>query len=440
MQKSLRPPQILIFGFLLIILIGTFLLKLPVASAQQPLTWLEALFTATSAVCVTGLVVVDTGTRFTIFGQAVILALIQLGGLGFMTFATLVAFVLGRRIYFRERLLLQEALNHSSVEGIVRMVQRIVVFTLLMEGFGAVVFTARLTPVVGWPDGIWYGLFHAVSAFNNAGFDLMGNFQSLTGFVADPVVNLMVALLVVIGGLGFAVITDMVFMRHWSRYNLHTRMVLVTTLVMLAGGWLFFWLTERSNPATLGSLDSATRAMAAAFQSVTARTAGFNTIDQGALLLPSQFFLLFLMFVGASPGSTGGGIKTTTFATLILTVRHIIRRQPDVVLFERRLPEMQIHKAVAIFFLSMSWVLLATLLLVFTEGADLLTTLFEVVSAFGTVGLSLGLTTELSVAGRVIIILTMFLGRLGPLTIFLALAAGEQKTSIRYPEERVLLG
>lgn len=437
----LNPPRLLIAGFAIIIIIGAVLLTMPFTTVDgNGLPIIDALFTATSAVCVTGLVVVDTGTAFTPWGQVVIMLLIQVGGMGFMTFGTFLAVLLGKRIYFKERLILQEALNQYSIEGIIRMVRYVAAVTFLFEALGAFLLAARLTGEMGWKKAIFYGIFHSVSAFNNAGFDLFGNFRSLTGYTADFFINAVVAGLFIIGGLGFAVTLDLLNQRRLSSLSLNSKITLTTMTALLIGGAAMVFLLERGNPHTLGPLDSFTRVQAAFFQSATARTAGFNTIDTASLLNPTLLVVMILMFIGASSGSTGGGIKVTTFSILLLTVKSIVTGQEYPNVYSRRVGSQIVRKAIAIFFASMALVLTTAFLLTLFEEAEFLPCLFEAVSAFATVGLSMGITPDLSLPGKIVVIVTMFSGRLGPLTIAMALAVRGPTNQIRYPEEKLLVG
>ncbi|UQZ86241.1 Ktr system potassium uptake protein B [Paenibacillus konkukensis] len=311
---ELTPPQILVIGFAAIILIGAALLSLPVASASgEPLPFLDAFFTATSATCVTGLVVVDTGTFFSKFGQIVIIALIQVGGLGFMSMATLFAFALKKRISLKERLVLQESLNQGSMEGIVRLIRKVIRYSLTIELVGAIIFSIRWSLQLGPAKGIYFGFWHAISFFNNAGFDLFGSvngpFSSLTSFVGDPVVNLVTMGLIVLGGIGFVVMSDLLEFKKRKRLSLHSKVVLSATGALIIAGALVIYIFEYSNAKTLGSLSWSGKIWAAFFQSVTPRTAGANTVDLGSLRQATQFFMIILMFIGASPGSTGEGSR-----------------------------------------------------------------------------------------------------------------------------------
>ncbi|GAB6157294.1 TrkH family potassium uptake protein [Desulfotomaculum varum] len=435
-----HPPRVLVGGFLVVILIGTGLLTLPVSSAAGHATdFLTALFTATSAVCVTGLVVVDTGTYWSTFGQLVIISLIQVGGLGFMTMAVMFWLLLGHRVTFQERMLIQESLNVIELSGLIRLAKQVIALTFVIEITAALLLALHFVPALGLARGIGYSLFHAVSAFNNAGFDLFGNFRSLTGYVDEPLVNITVTGTVILGGLGFTVMADLLRYRERKKLSLHTKLALIVTVFLLLLGMLVFFMLEHNN--TLAGMSAGSKFWASWFQAVTPRTAGFNTVDVAAMRPATLFFIMILMFIGASPGSTGGGIKTTTFGILCLAVISLARGKEDAEIFMRRIPKEQIYKGMGVVFLALCWVVCATLLLDVTEKADFLKIMFEVVSAMATVGLSAGLTPGLSAAGKIIIICSMFLGRLGPLTIAFALAVRQKrKQQYRYPEERVIIG
>lgn len=437
----LAPPQILTLGFAAIILIGAVLLTLPISNTTgEPLKFIDALFTATSATCVTGLVVKDTGTFFSTFGQIVIMLLIQVGGLGFMTMATLFSLALKRRISLRDRLLLQEAMNQNTMEGIVRLIRKVIFFSLAIEACGALLFAIRWSFDMPVGKAIYYGIFHGVSMFNNAGFDLFGHFNSLTGYVYDPLVNFVVMFLIVSGGIGFIVLSDLVDYRTKRKLSLHTKVVLSMTGALIIIGALVIFVFEFTNPKTLGSLHWGGKILAAFFQSVTPRTAGANTIDLGSMRQASQFFMIILMFIGASPGSTGGGIKTTTFTILVGAVIAMIRGREDIVLFRYRLAQERIFKALTITFLALFLVIGVSMVLSTTEDSSFLMILYETTSAFGTVGLTMGLTTHLSLIGKILICLTMFAGRLGPLTFAYALGPKKGKELYRHPEGKIIIG
>ena len=437
----MTPSRVLVLGFAVVILFGALLLTLPQATQDGlGLPFLNAAFTATSAVCVTGLVVVDTATTFTLFGQWVILLLIQVGGLGFMTFATMFAMILRKRITFKERLLLQEALNQISVEGVVRLTKSVLQISFAIEAIGALILTLRWYSDFGWSKALYYGVFHSISAFNNAGFDLFGNFSSLTAYVGDPFVNITIMLLIICGGLGFIVLVDLLAPR--KKFRLHTKIVLQVSGALILLGAVVIFLMEFTNPKTLGPLPLGTKVLAAFFQSVSPRTAGYNTINLAGMYDTTLLSMIVLMFIGASPGSTGGGIKTTTFISIVLSVLSTYRSDPHVVLEGRTLPKDVIAKAWAITTSAAFLVFIIISILSLTEKADLLTVLFEVTSAFGTVGLSLGITPNLSNVGKMAIILTMFIGRVGPLTLAFVLSQKKNKKAahIKYPDERIMIG
>ncbi|MEV5027663.1 TrkH family potassium uptake protein [Paenibacillus sp. LPE1-1-1.1] len=435
------PPRILVSGFALIIVLGALLLSMPFASASgERLPFLDALFTATSATCVTGLVVVDTGTYFSVAGQVILMCLFQLGGLGFMTMATLVALVLRKKISLRERLLLQEAMNQSSMEGIVRLIRRVIGYSLAIELIGFILFSFRFAFDMPIGKALFFGSFHAVSLFNNAGFDIFGGYRSLTLYVEDPIVNITAMLLIITGGLGFVVMSDLMEFRKNQKLSLHSKVVLSMTGTLIAVGTIVIFVFEFSNTKTLGSLDWSGKIWSSFFQSVTPRTAGANTLDYTALRQATVFFTIILMFIGASPGSTGGGIKTTTFTTLVGAVIAMIRGREDIVFFRYRLGKDRIFKALTITLISLGLVIIVTMVLSMTEDQAFLKLLFEATSAFGTVGLSVGVTPELSNVGKIVIAFTMFAGRLGPLTLAYALGPRTEKELYRHPEGKITIG
>ncbi|MFZ7944410.1 MULTISPECIES: TrkH family potassium uptake protein [Bacillaceae] len=441
-KRFLDPPKILVLGFASIILIGTLSLILPAATTNgQGLSFINALFTATSATCVTGLVVVDTGTTFTLFGQLIILSMIQVGGLGFMTFATLFAFLLGKRISLKERILLQESLNNLSMEGIVRLAKRILIFTAVIEFTGAVLLSIRFSFDMPVGRAIYFGIFHSISNFNNAGFDILGNYQSLTAYVADPTIVLTICSLITVGGIGFIVMNELFEYSSSKRLSLHTKIVLVTSFLLLIGGTIGIFILEFTNEKTLKPLSFSGKILGALFQSVAARTDGANTLNIAEMTQSSLLFIIFLMFIGASPGSTGGGIKTTTFTTLLGAVWSQIRGKEDVIFYRQRVGYETIYKSLTVTLCALFLVLTVTMLLTITEhGTDFLKLLFETTSAFGTVGLSMDLSRDLSPLGKVLITLTMFAGRLGPLTIAFAVAMRRKPDAFRYPKGKIMIG
>jgi trk system potassium uptake protein TrkH len=442
--KNVTPPRVLVFGFAGIILLGAFLLSLPFATHDGNIGLLDALFTATSATCVNGLVVVDTGTNFTIFGQLVVLAMIQVGGLGFMTMSTLMAIILGKRIGLRERLVLQESLNLSSLDGMVRLARKIILFTFVIEGLGGALLCLRLVQEMPFGQALYFGIFHSVSAFCNAGFDLFGivhgPFNSISNYSSDAWISLTIVGLFIIGGLGFPVIFEFMQKNVKKRISVHTRLVLAVSIVLLVLGTLSVLLLEYNNPYTLATLSGPAKVLASFFQAATPRSAGFRTLDIGRLKDSTQFLLLILMFIGASPSSTGGGIKTTTFGVLMAAVWATVRGREDAEMYERRMPKDIIYKAFSLTVIALTMIFIVTMLLSITENFSFLRILFEVTSAIGTAGLSTGITPFLSSFARVLIIFSMFAGRVGLLTIAFALTQRLQSGSVRYMEERLMIG
>ena len=442
LKDNLDPPKILVLGFAIVILIGAFLLTLPIATEDgKGLSFLNALFTATSATCVTGLVVVDTGDTFSMFGELVILLLIQIGGLGFMTFATFLFLLLGKKISLKERLLLKESLNNISLAGIVKLVKRILIFTAVIEMVGGIILSIRFSFDMPIGKAIYYGFFHAISNFNNAGFDLMGEFRSLTGYVDDPIVVLTICALITLGGLGFIVWNELYEYHETHRLSVHSKVVLWTTVILTVGATILIFLFEYGNDKTLEPLSATGKVLGSLFQAVTPRTAGSNTLPIGDLTQSTLFLTIFLMFIGAGSGSTAGGIKISTFAVLLATAWAQIKGKEDVVLFKRRIVIETILKALTVALSGFVIVIMVTMILSITEnGHDFMMYLFEATSAFGTVGLSMGLTPELSPIGRILIIFTMFAGRLGPLTIAFAISKRRKPDAFRHPKGNIMIG
>lgn len=449
-RKSRRPAMhaamVIALGFLIIILTGAVLLTLPVsARSGEPTDFLDALFTATSATCVTGLVTVGTATHWSGFGQVVILLLIQIGGLGFMSLASIASFLTRRTITLRERMVMSAGLNLTENAGIVRLTRRVLLGTFAFEGAGAVLLATRFIPRVGVWQGIKMGVFHSVSAFCNAGFDLVGTpenpFASLTGYADDLIVNLTIMALIVIGGLGFFVWGDIWDKRRFRRLRLHTKLVLVTTTLLLCTGFVLTLLFEWSNPQTLGAMPTQDKLLAAAFQSVTLRTAGFNTIDQAALTGPSQAVACLLMMIGGSPGSTAGGIKTVTAAVLVLSAISALRGRTTVSAFGRTIVSRSIMNAVTMMIVGGTLSLTGACVISYIESAPFGACLFEAVSAFATVGLSMGLTPTLHTLSHLILILLMYLGRVGVLTLGVAvLMRHREPPKMQYPDADVMVG
>jgi len=439
----LLPTQVLVLGFASMIIMGALLLTLPVASSTgESIGFLNALFEATSAVCVTGLVVVDTGDDLSLFGQLVIITLIQMGGLGFMTMATMVFLLLGKRITLRERLVIQEALNEFKLQGVVRLTRNIIGITFLIEGIGALILALRFVPMYGWGKGLYFSVFHAISAFCNAGFDLMGGYRSFTDFTDDFIVNFTIMGLIVCGGLGFSVLLDIYRNRHFRKWSLHTKLVVCVTAALITMGALFFFIVEFNNPATLGSQNWRGKILGALFQSVTSRTAGFSTIDQASLTNASKFMTIILMFIGASPAGTGGGIKTTTASVILLAVLSVIKGRRDVEVFGRRISYAIVNRALAIAVISFILLVSVSMVLSLLEPYPLVDVLFETASALGTVGLATFNNSDLSDISKIFIIMTMFAGRVGPLTLTLAFAKrmASDTGNVKYPEGKVMVG
>ncbi|AXI28685.1 Ktr system potassium transporter B [Priestia megaterium] len=438
---KLQPAHILFLGFLGLILIGTCLFMIPAATRDRHhLSFIDALFEATSAVCVTGLAVVDTGTTFTLFGQIVLLALIQVGGWGFMTSGILMFIILGKKIGLKQRLILKESLNYFSLQGVIKLVQRVILITLIVEVIGALILAIRWSQEMSWGKAIYYGIFHSISAFNNAGFGLEPD--SLSKWVGDPTVNIIITLLFIVGGIGFFVIADAFQKKKLRKLSLHTKIVLSFTLLINLISTIIIFLLEFKNPGTLGDLSTGDKWWAAYFQGVVPRTAGFNTIDISQLTISSQVYMMGLMFIGASSGSTGGGIKVTTFALLLFALWSVLTNKEDINVFKRRIPKPLVYRALSVAVLAIIFIFITFFLLTITEkGADMSKVLFETISAFGTVGLSAGLTGDLSPMGRILITIMMFIGRVGPLTMAFAFAIrSNNKAKIRYPEENILIG
>ncbi|WP_152397451.1 TrkH family potassium uptake protein [Paenibacillus guangzhouensis] len=438
----LSPARTLTVGFVILICIGTILLMLPFAVREglQPLSWEDALFTSTSATCVTGLVVVDTITTFSTFGQVVIMLLVQIGGLGFMTFATIFALMMKKRISLRERLILQEAMNANSIEGIVRLIRKVIFFSILIEASAALIFTFHWARDMPLHQSIYFGVFHAISLFNNGGFDLFGDFSSFKAFVDDPLFNVVSYMLIFAGSVGFVVLAELFDYKHMRRLSLHTKVVLTTSGILWIGGGIIIFVLEYTNPQTLGTLDLSGKIYASFFQSVATRSAGTSTLDIGALRQVTQFIMIILMFIGAAPGSTGGGIKVTTFAVLIVSAIAMIQGREDVEMFRYRLSKELILRALTITFIALFLVITVSTVLSMTEKDSFIAILFETTSAVGTVGFSMGMTPDLTLAGKIILNVTMLIGRLGPLTLAFALGSRNVKRGYRRPEGKMMIG
>lgn len=435
---KIRPQIMIVISFLAVIVSGAALLSLPAASAGgQTTELLDALFTANSATCVTGLVTLDTGVHFSLFGLLVILILIQIGGLGYMTFSTFTVLVFRQKLVISQKLAIQEALNIYSTKDVISVMRKIFGIVFLLEGIGALVLFARWLPELGFKKAVLYGVFHSVSAFNNAGFALPANNANLMSYATDPVITLTIAALIIIGGIGFLVIADILERR---RFSLHTKVVLFTTVALIVLGTALILSMEYRNPATLGPLTVSQKVLASFFQAVTPRTAGFNTLNIGSYLPATALFTMFLMFVGASPGGTGGGVKTTTFALILATMVATLKGFRDTIMFGRRVPAQTVRRALTVIFISLTVIAFAIFFLHSTERFGLMEISFEIFSAFGTVGLSMGITPYLSPIGKLIIIMVMFIGRVGPLTLLLSLSLNQKDAVIEPPKEGISIG
>lgn len=443
--RPLSPMKTITAAFAVIILLGTFLLTLPAASrGGQRCPFLPALFTATSAACVTGLTPFDTYTQWSGFGQGVLLTLIEVGGLGFMSMATLFIFLLRRRIGLKQRMLMAQALSLNDMEGVVHLQRTVLVGSLSIEGIGAAILTAYFWPRFGFSRALWLGVFHSVSAFCNAGFDIFGFLEpgaSLMTFQNDPVVLLTLGALVVIGGLGFLVWEELAERKPFRRMTVYTRLVLCATAALLLSGWLVTCLLEWNNPETLGNMTVGSKLLNGFFQSVTLRTAGFAAIDQAALTEGGKAASMVFMLVGGSSGSTAGGLKTVTFVVLLLFLWARLRGKSTVCAFKRTIPDSQVLDAMTI---AMTMILLAFFGAVFlcaTSPVGFANALYETVSALATVGLTAGTTTLLSVPAQCLIILYMYFGRVGVLTISLGFLSGDRAAErFRYAQTNLLIG
>lgn len=444
MLKNITPAQVITLGFAAIILAGALLLCLPISTRDgMGAPFWDALFTATSATCVTGLILHDTFSYWTFFGQLVIITLIQIGGMGVVTVAITIFVLSGKRIGLKQRVIMQESISLSQNGGIIRFTGFILRGMIIIEAIGAILLAYRFIPRMGVVEGTWAGIFHSISAFCNAGFDLMGQFKpydSLCYYIADPLVNTVIMLLIIIGGIGFLVWEDICRHKlHFRLYRLQTKLVLVTTFCIILFPALFFFFYEMSLPQW-AELSLPEKVWAALFQSVTPRTAGFNTIDQTALSTESSIVTIILMLIGGSPGSTAGGIKTTSFAVMLLCTISFIRRKGGIEVFDRRLPGSVLPNAVTLVVLYFSGMLLGAMFISIRDGLPLLQCCYETTSAIATVGLSVGISSEASLPSRIVLIALMYLGRLGGLTLLYAMQRNYRAPLSRKPEESVTVG
>jgi trk system potassium uptake protein TrkH len=445
-RKNFTPVQIIAMGFATIILLGALILSLPISTINRVKTpFIDCVFTSTSAACVTGLITLDTGTYWSYFGKTIILILIQIGGLGFMSFATLLSLIIGKKITLKERLIIRESFNSTSLQGIVKLVRYILVFTFSIELLGALLLSFEFVPEFGIFKGMYYSIFHAISAFCNAGFDLMGGYNSVTAYSDNTLVILTLSSLIIIGGLGFYTWNDIFNYKQTKRLSLQTKLVITVSTGLILFGFIMFIIFEVSNPATLKPMSVKGKLLSALFASVSPRTAGFNSIDLTQMTMASTFLTIVLMFIGGSPGSTAGGIKTSTAGVLFMTIISVINGREDTELFKRKINKETVYKSLAVVVIALGLIFITTILLSITErasGAPFEHYLFEATSAFGTVGLTLGLTQKLTVIGKVILAITMYAGRVGPLTLVVAIYIRKSKrgNSIKYPEDKILVG
>jgi trk system potassium uptake protein TrkH len=432
---------LLAYGFAIVILIGTGLLLLPISRAEgTTASFLDSLFTATSAVTVTGLIVVDTSSHWSTFGKGVLLALIQIGGLGFMTSSTLILLALGRRLTLRERLLIRESLGEATIGGLIRLVRTVALVAFVLEAIGTLLFLSLFRFDYPLETAAWMAGFHSVSAFNNAGFWIFPDTTDILKFRTEAGVLIVFAALIMLGGIGYTVLADVIRERRFNRFTTDTKMVLVISLILWAMGLVMIFVTEYNNPATLGDLSVHDKVLNSFFMSVTARTAGFSPLDVGNMKDYTLFFLVFLMIIGAASGSTGGGLKVNTFGVIFFTVLNTVRGREGTEAFQREIPREILNKAVTLLFVVFHFLGIVVLLLIVLEGRRFIPLMFESISAFATVGLGTGITPDLSTGGKLLIIATMFVGRVGPLTLVFALAQRERRRPIRYAEDHVKIG
>jgi trk system potassium uptake protein TrkH len=441
-QSKLSAVQILSIGFALVISIGAILLSLPISSVTKEHTnFLDSLFTATSAVCVTGLVTLDTGTYWSSFGKIIIMLLIETGGLGFMSFTVIIAVLLGKKITLKDRIIMKESMNTFSVQGLVKMVKYIFYFTIFLQFFGAALLSTQFIPQYGLKVGVFYSIFHSISAFCNAGFDLFGNYTSLVNYSSNPIVLLTISALIILGGLGFTVLLEIYNHKKGRKISAHSKIVFYITIPLIILGFLFIFLVEYKNPQTLGSMNFTDKVLNAFFASVTPRTAGFNSISTDGMTTVGKLITIILMFIGGASGSTAGGLKVTTFGILIFTLVSVLKGREDTEVFGRRFSKETVYKAFTILFIATILVLVVTIILTITEPNELfINLLYEATSAFGTVGLTTGVTQNICPISKIVLIITMYLGRVGPLTVLLAIVNKKKKRNLKYPEAKILIG
>ena len=439
--KKLSHSQILAGGFFIIILIGAVILNMGFSSAKgENISFLDALFTSTSSVCVTGLIVADTSTYWSDFGKFVIMILVQIGGLGFMTLATLGVLISGERLSYSEKLLIQDSLSSEKTSGILKFSKKIVLVSLFIEFVGAICLSIAFVPEFGFVKGICYGIFHSVTAFCNAGFDIMGNFSSLTAYFNNPIVNISIMLLIILGGLGFSTIFDINRKRSFKKFKLNTKIILITTAILIVIPTFLFFIFEMDNPKTLGTMNFGEKILASLFQVVSPRTAGYNTIDLSQMHDSTKFLTIILMFIGGAPASTAGGLKITTFALIIISVYCLFKQKSEIEIFGRTVPFKNLNKALVSLVIGFTLVITGTMIILSYSDFDFLTVLYEVTSAYATVGLTLGITTKLNAICKITLIILMFMGRVGSLTVLYSFIKTDSKKKYKYPKEEINIG
>ncbi len=441
-KTKFSEVQVLALGFFIVIFIGCTILSLPISSASGEATnFLDSIFTATSATCVTGLVTVDTGTHWNLFGQTVIMILIEIGGLGFMSFATFISVLIGRRITLKSRLLMQEAMNTFNIQGLVKMLKKVMLFTFIIQFIGALILSTQLIPEFGVARGIYISIFSSISTFCNAGFDLFGNFNSYTAYYDNSIILLTVSALIAIGGLGFIVLLELYNYKSTKKLSLHAKVVLLITTILIVGGTIVMFILEYNNPNTIGNMNIKDKIVNSIVASISPRTAGINSVPIDKMTTTSKFITVILMFIGGSPGSTAGGLKTSTFGIILCTAISVIKGKENADIFGRTIPRGLQLKAVTLLIIGMGLVTTVTMALTIAEPNEaFLDVLYEATSAFGTVGLTTGVTQRLSEPGKIIIIMLMYLGRVGPLTVVMALISRKKGTNYKYPEGKILIG
>lgn len=452
-KKMIRPTRQIALSFLGVIFIGSLLLSLPIANKGQPTHYINHLFVATSATCVTGLVPYPTVSQYSLFGQIVIIVLIQIGGLGFLTFLTLIYITAKKRLSFTSKLVMQEALNINTLNNLPRFLRNVVSYTFIFETIGAIILSTQFIGDYGLLKGIYMGIFHSVSAFCNAGFDIIGD-SSLVPYSANIVVNLTICSLIILGGLGFCVWFDVgnkvkegyelkkSLKGILKSLELHSKIVLTMTLTLLLSGTIFFFVFEYQNPKTIGNMSLPNQILVSFFQSTTLRTAGFATIDCSNLMLVTKALMCIYMFIGGSPAGTAGGVKTVSLAIIIAVMHSVFKGEDHVNIFKRRIENDLLKRTISIFMISLGLVFLGILILCITENHDFIDLCFEVFSAFATVGLTAGFTPGLSFVGKIVIITLMYIGRIGPITMVLSFMRKSQKNNGKmiFPKGEIIIG